>query len=219
MITRRGLVRKNSIAKILGVLGTVVVSLGWTIDPDPNMIGVYFDTNSQINLMSTGGLSTFNVYISVTNVEATGFHGLEVGYKIEAIAGSLDALQRISSTLPPGSVDLGDSSNPWEGDYVVGLASPLPVVESVPFVTWQFLLISSECIIGFAIGPARTQTIDDGWPAGEIGGVVIPLFIVPSTACMPEGPCFETGNNSAILFSYAVPTDRMSFGSVKGLYR
>ena len=212
--------KKHSIATMLCVVGAVLVSLGWTADPDPNMVGVYFDTASQTNLMlSHSNLTNFNVYISVTNVEATGLHGLEVGYTIEAVDGSLNTLQRVNSTLPPGAVDLGDSSDPWEGDYIVGLSSPLPVVESVPFVTWEFLLISPEGLVRFSLGPARTQTFDDGLPAGEIGGISIPLGVVQGAGCMPEGPCFEMGAYSALLAGAPVATEKMSFGAVKSLYR
>ncbi len=82
------------------------------------------------------------------------------------------------------SVDLGNSVDKLSGDYVVGLASPLPGAPAKTFITWQFMLLSPMTVEIF-LGPSNVQSIDDGLPAYEIGGSILPLGLSTGGANVP----------------------------------
>ena len=158
------------------------------------------------------------MYISVLELEYSELHGLEFGYVLE---GDLGMIERVGEWLPPGAVSLGDSSDPWRGDYVVGLSQPLLAGVAIPFVTWEFKILSETGIVGFRLGPADTESIPDGRPACEIGGAVIPLRVVEGRyACVDFHSCIRVwGNFSAVFGDQPVAEHSRSFGSVKCLFR
>jgi len=104
------------------------------IDPDADMVGVYFDTGAMTNSAVIAPAAATPCYIIITNPSSPLVQGLEVGYNIVAPPGSWFRLQ---NGLPTGAVDLGNSDDINVGDYVVGLADPIPSTSAVVFVTWQ----------------------------------------------------------------------------------
>jgi hypothetical protein len=177
------------------------------IDPDPNMLGVYFDTTADMNCVAAGPSVPFFAYVTITN-PTNDVYGLECGYRLESSAGP-GMMFRLANQLPAGAVDLGNSTNLMAGDYVVGLANPLPASGAVQFITWQFLLLAPQSVDIF-LGPSTVQSIDDGLPAYEIGGSIRPLGLSTGGVNVPvasvNGDC-------------PVAVEETSFGSVKSLFR
>ena len=197
---------KNLIVLVL--ISLMATSAFAVIDPDTDMLGVYFDLNADSNCLDMGPSIPFMAFVTITNPSATEVHGLEFGYNL-LNSGGPGTLFRLANILPAGAVDLGNSVDLVVGDYVVGLASPLLGQAAVQFVTWQFMLLVPQTVEIF-LGPSSIESIADGLPAYEIGGSILPLGLStggPATAV-------ATVNGECV-----VAVDNASFGSVKSLFR
>jgi hypothetical protein len=179
------------------------------IDPDPDGIGVYFDmAATQVSYDATVNVPFF-AYVCITNPTAAEVHGLEFGYQVNVPAGLDGLFFRLLQTVPAGAVDLGNSTNKLMGDFVVGLASPLPAAASVPFVTWQFMLLTPMSV-EFYITGSTVPSLPGGEPAYEIGGSIRKL----QQSTGGDGFPVATINGPA-----PVAVEETSFGSVKSLFR
>ena len=177
-----------------------------TVDPDPDMLGVYFDTTANINCTTQAPSVPFFAYCIATNITAGEIFGVEFGYEI---LGGTGSYFRLAEILPSGSLNVGDSSLADSGTYIMGFSSPLPGNGANAIVaTWQFLLLAPVSMEIF-IGPSTPQSIPDGLPALEIGGVIVPIGV--STGL---GNAAATINTECV-----VSTEEATFGSVKALFR
>ncbi len=166
--------------KVLVIMSAMVAGAALAVpaDPAPDHIGVYFDTDAtSTDLESTPGVP-FHAYVIVTNPTGASVGGAELGYRLDVPAGSEGALTRLGHDGPFQSVDLGNSEDPRQGDYIVGLATPLPSTATVVLVTWQFVL-AEDVPVSILLGPASVQSIDDGLPAYLAGDAMVPL--IPSS--------------------------------------
>ena len=55
---------------VLLLVSLMAASAFAVTDPDPNMIGVYFDTDANDNCMIVGPSTPFNAYVILTNTDA-----------------------------------------------------------------------------------------------------------------------------------------------------
>ena len=175
------------------------------VDDDPDMLGVYFDLNADTNSISAAASVPFNMYFIITNPSVASIWGVEFGYDLVGGAGQYF---RLAETLPGGALNVGDASNPATGDYVLGLASPLPAQPATVMATWNVLLLAP---ISFEVylSASNPESIADGLPAMEIGGSIVPL-----------GLSTGIGNAAAVVNGPApVSVEEASFGSVKSLFR
>ncbi len=179
------------------------------IDPDPDMLGVYFDTDANMNCTTATPNVPFPAYITITNPTSAEVHGLECGYEVVVPAGMDGLFFRLGNSLPAGAVDLGNSDDKLIGDYVVGLASPLPGNGAVQFVSWNLMLLGAFPVDIF-LGPSTIQSIDDGLPAYEIGGAIRSLGLATGGVGTPV---------ASINGDCPVAVEEASFGSVKSLFR
>ena len=193
---------------VLLLVSLMATSAFAVVDPDTDMIGVYFDLTADNNCTTASPSIPFFAYVTITNPTASGVYGLEVGYDIVSTGGTA-LMFRLANTLPAGAVDLGNSTDLFHGDYVVGLANPLPGAPAVQFITWQFLLLAPQTVEIF-LGPSFVQSIQDGLPAYEIGGSILPLGLSSGDAGAPVATINGTG---------PVAVEDASFGSVKSLFR
>ncbi|MDX2473594.1 MAG: hypothetical protein QNL91_07760 [Candidatus Krumholzibacteria bacterium] len=195
---------------VLLLVSLMATSAFAVIDPDTDMLGVYFDTTADNNCTTAAESIPFFAYVTITNPSAAEVHGIEFGYSLISSVGP-GKMFRLLNTLPSGAVDLGTNTDLMLGDYVVGLAAPLPATEAVQFVTWQFLLLEPQ-MVEIYLGPSTIQSIDDGLPAYEIGGSIQSLGL--STGQPSAGVPVATVNGDC-----AVAVEDASFGSVKSLFR
>ncbi|MBU8872054.1 MAG: hypothetical protein KOO60_14395 [Gemmatimonadales bacterium] len=134
------------------------------IDPVPDHVGVYFDTEATVTSLDSAPGIPFNAYVILTNPTADGIWGYEVGYRFVVPAGYEDSYTRLESSTPYQSIDLGNSEDISQGDYIVGIASPIPRSDAVVLVTWEFEF-AADFPMDIYLGPASRQLIEDGWPA------------------------------------------------------
>ncbi len=194
---------------VLLLVSLMATSAFAQIDPDTDMLGVYFDMEGLSNCLDIGPSIPFFAYVTITNPSAVEVHGLEFGYTLTTTAPG--SIFRLLNGLPVGAVDLGQNTDLMGGDYVVGLASPLPATTSVEFVTWQFMLLAPQTVEIF-LGPSVVPSIDNGLPAYEIGGSIQSLGLAtgPPSAGFPV---------AAVNGECPVAVENASFGSVKSLFR
>ncbi len=199
---------------LLVVFGVCLLSTSAyaVLDPDPDVLGVYFDLTADQNSIEVGENTPFNVYFVITNPSADFVHGWEFGY--EFVSAVPDMLVRLEERLYYGEdglgpVNLGTSWDLTSGDYIVGLSSPLPGQPATVCMRWQCMLTAPTTIEIF-LGPSGIESINDGMPAYEIGGTILPLGLStggPETAVATINALAPVGVESA------------SFGSVKSLFR
>jgi hypothetical protein len=144
------------------------------IDPVPDHIGVYFDSDATITDFDSTPNVPFTAYVIITNPTAANLWGAELSYQFVVPPGFENSVVRPGNSLPPESVDLGNSENPTQGDYVVGLATPLPQSTAVIFVTWD-LVLTDEFPMDILLGPALAQSIEDDLPAYAAGDSIVAL--------------------------------------------
>lgn len=182
-----------------------------TVDPDPDQIGVYFDLEANNNCTTAAVMVPFYAYVIITNPSAAEVHGLEFRYHLEVPPGYEDKMFRLQSGPPCKCVDLGNGNGMLDGEYIVGLASPLPAAgANVVFVTWQFLMLV-EFAFDFYLGPVDLDSLNSGLPNYEAGGYVLPLDVSSGDINLPvasvNGDCG------------AIANDPVSFGHVKSVFR
>jgi len=191
---------------VLLTISLMATSAFAQVDTDPDMIGVYFDTGATSNSAVIAPATATQVYVIITNPTSAQVQGLEVGYEIVAPAGSYFRLQ---NSLPGGAVDLGNSDDITSGDYVVGLAAPMPSSSAVVFITWSFFL-TAPVQMDIYLGPSAVESIPDGLPAYETGGTIQSLGL--STGGVGT-PCAVVNGTAP------VAVEETSFGGVKSLFR
>jgi len=145
-------------------------------EPNEDFVGVYFDIEAKISEYTVVSNEPFDVYVILTNPSRSLIWGFEFGYKI-FIEGDSGAFVRLASLLSPDAIDIGTSTDPLQGEYLVGLASPMPSSSAVTLVTWQLLLKNKTEMSILLSGIGTSPSSDDG-PAYEAGGVIVPMNVV-----------------------------------------
>ncbi len=179
-----------------------------TIDPDPDQLGVYFDTNADVNCLNAGTSIPFFVYVVLTMPTESEVTGFEFGYRAVVPPGLEGLVFRLATTEP-----CLNSPDSWgEGDYYCSFSSPLPMVGSnVVLVTWSFLFLAAGVPMDFFLGPASVESIPDGLPAYESHGEILPLGISSGS---PEIPVATVNG-----FCGVISNEEVSFGKIKSMYR
>lgn len=160
----------NPMTRVIVILCLVCAANAFAdpIDPVPDHLGVYFDTEATMSSLDVTPGVPFNAYVILTNPTAAGIWGCELGYRLVVPPGFENSYTRLENSGPDQSVDLGNSEEVSQGDYIVGIASPIPRSAAVVLVTWEFEF-ANDFPMDFYLGPPSVQYIEDGWPA--YGGV------------------------------------------------
>ncbi len=199
---------KNSVFLLFGI-ALMIAPRGAmaVIDPNPDTIGIYFDKTADNGGIYTTQNVPFYAYVILTNPSEAEIWGFEFGYTFTT-SGDTSHFYRLSNELPPQSIDLGNNDDIMSGDYVVGMAAPLPGAPAVILVEWLFLL-TTYMYLTLEMTASNTPSLPGDLPAYEAGGTIVPLGI--------GGGCY---NGIAQIGSECpVSTEIQSFGSVKALYR
>jgi hypothetical protein len=202
----------RKLAILLGLGSLLVAGVATAqIDPDADMIGVYFDPGATIWCIDPGPAGPTDAYLCLTNPTAlSGVSGWECSIVItEGIfvlnwGYSGDAINALS---PP--------------DFAVGLASPLPWESSLVLMTFTIGLFAADPV-EITITAQPIPSIPDtpyplpAYAAGDDPGDLRPLGF--STGWNPE-----TGepNVAAVINGECTPTaaDESTWGNVKNMYR
>ncbi|MCK9995158.1 MAG: hypothetical protein KAH56_02630 [Candidatus Krumholzibacteria bacterium] len=197
---------------VLLLASLVATSAFAVIDEDPDMIGIYFDMNADSNCLTTPTNTPFMAYLVATNPTPALINAYEFGYRLDVPVGMEGMLFRMADTSAgTGAVDVGDSSNLLEGDYVIGLAAAIPTTAATVLHSWNYMVLAVfpvEMYIYQSVKPSVPGTFPvlqnaDGsilYTAGQsTGGWEFPVATV-NTDCV-------------------VGVEDASFGSVKSLFR
>lgn len=193
------------------LLATLVASTAFAqIDPDSDMMGIYFDVGATSNCTDAAPSVPFFAYLCVTNSTAEAINAYELG---KSVVGANGAIFMLASNIANGvasGVNVG-TELPESGDLIVGLATPLPTAGGVTIVhSWQYLLLAPATLDMF-IGASSAPSLPGGLPV--VQGTDTGLMTVGTSTGDPSIPV-ATVNGDCV-----VAVEDASWGSVKSLYR
>jgi hypothetical protein len=194
---------------VLLLVSLMATSAFAVLDPDVNGVGMYFDTNADVNALEIGPGLQFQVYVMITNPEFD-VSGIEFGYNVITTPGSESSYFRLSEVFPAGAINIGQNANAFLGDYVIGLADPVPASPAVVMVTWTCMTLVPMAV-EFYVTPSSIPSLPgDPVPAYEAGGFILPL---QQSSGGPDAPV------ACVNSCTPVAVEGASFGSVKSLFR
>jgi len=173
------------------------------IDADPDMLGIYFDENADVNcLTGITPYSQFPGYVIMTNPSNAFIGGFEYGY---TLAGNGMVL---STTLPASSIDVGAA-----GNHIVGLGAPMATTEATILVTMNVMYMDTTMgPFSFTVHGSNPSSIDPALPTilyGDGDLMSLGTATLPGTVtALINGICEEV-----------VDTNETSFDNLKSLYR
>ena len=132
------------------------------IDPDPDLLGIYFDTQADENCLQVDSGVTFNAYVILTNTSQDGIEAFEFSYENEYDSDYSGMFVMLGQTLPPHAINVG-SGDSSSGSIQTGLAVPLYSESAMVLVTWQYLVLNSFPVMMY-LGPAGIPSLDEGLP-------------------------------------------------------
>jgi len=183
-------------------------------DPDPNMMGFYFDMGADQNCLEVGVNIPFFCYVIVTNPTIAAIDAYEFHFTNEVPVG-LDGLWfQLANNIANGAasgVDVG-VSNKLGGDVIVGLATPIPCTSATIVHSWQYMLLTAMSVPMYLTG-SSVPSLPGGLPViQEAGGDL--MLVGTSTGGDPAVPV--AGVN---LGTCPVAVENETWGSLKSLYR
>lgn len=198
---------------VLLLFCVVAVSVQAVVDPDPNMLGIYFDLEADNNCLTIEANVPFFAYLILTNTTAPAINAYEFSF-FNCICSGTDHLffmlaSNIGHNVVAG-VDVG-THTATEGEYIVGLAEPLVATEALILHSWQYMCGAVQPI-NMLIGPTSVPSLPGGLPVVQNAEGSILMTVGTSTGD-PEIPV-ATINNECV-----VATEHVCWGGIKALYR
>jgi len=179
-------------------------------DPDPDMLGIYFDMTADENCLTTGASIPFFAYLILTNPTSTTVSGYEFGLDLVVPAGMEGLLFRLADYTFGCGICMPPYVDPMGGDYIVGLASPRPTEPATILHVWQYMLLSV-----FPVEYYLHATFDPLIPGD------LPIVQVEDDALMQVG--LSTGGPdipvATVNTDCVVAAEELSLSRIKALYR
>jgi len=196
------------------VLTCFVASSAWAVvDPDPDMLGIYFDLNADDNCITVPSNTPFFAYLILTNSTAPAINAYEFSFVNCVCAGIENLFFMLASNIAHNvvaGVDVG-SHTALEGQYIVGLAEALPTTEATLLHSWEFMM-GAVLPVQMYIGPTTVPSLPGGLPVVQNAEGSILMTVGTSTGG-PEIPV-ATMNTDCV-----VATENLTWGDIKALYR
>jgi hypothetical protein len=174
------------------------------IDPDPNMIGIYFDTNADVVSAAPGGNAV--AYVIATNCTYESIYAFECSIFVDnvGLAGFVNA-----ATVPTGMEGFNIGTAP---EVIISYGAPIPVVGPATVIAEIPFGYYSNGYATFTIGASNDPAVP-GFPNVQVG----PTFndVVPMGDSANGGVCAVLGTGGPDV----VGNESASFGGVKALYR
>jgi hypothetical protein len=175
------------------------------IDPDPDMMGIYFDTGATTVCAGFQPYTWNDAFVCLTNASsAAGISGFEFSVDINPPL-AMSPLY----ILPGGTLNVVMAPN-----FICGLASPLPWSPSMVLLTIQFFPFDPLPIY-FTLGPSVPSDFFPPYPGYADGA---DPGLIKSCGYSAGGPVVCAIANGGPDCG-VVPTDKYSWGSVKSLFR
>lgn len=175
------------------------------IDPDPDSVGIYFDTEANVNHLDAPPFVELPIYVILTNPLLDEIRGYEFGLSLSST--TLIILE--DHMHGEGPVDVGLV----KGNHIVGLASPMPTTEAT--ILADFLLMPLDD------NPVE-MTVHDSDPS-SVPGLGLPVVLSADYQLYPVGTSSFYGGEAqvnAILNGLGViATTETTLEQIKSLYR
>ena len=163
----------------------------------PDLVAVYFE-NDDINFTPTLS-SVFTMRLVLLNPSLPGADAFEVQVTLPNTGGSLF---RLAETLPPGTINIGDTSDATTWTYVAGYPTPVPPIAGhVTLVTWDMLAVSNPGQRDIYLKPveypftpsipgsaAYNYTDSEGNPSLRPMASIAGTYIQPAARLWPQTP-------------------------------
>jgi len=199
---------------VLLLVSLMATSAFAVIDPDYDMMGIYFDLNADNNCLTQGPSIPFMVYVVLTNTTAPGINAYELGLDVVVPVGFEGMIFRLASTIANGvvaGVDVG-TSGALGGDFIVGLNGTLPGAPAIVLHSFQYMLLAPMAV-EFYIGASSAPSIPGDYPVVQNADGSILMQVGQSTG----GPDIPVATINIV--ECVVGVEEASFGSVKSLFR
>lgn len=182
-------------------------------DPDPDVLGIYFDLNADDNCLTVGTVPYF-AYLILSNPTFETVNAYEFSFLNCVCTGTEHTFFMTASNIAHGvvqGVDVGVHDK-IRGDYIVGLSEPLMTTPATILHSWQYYCSAIQPIYMF-IGPSSVPSLPDGLPVVQNadGSILI--------SCRTSSGSVDLPVASVNADECAVATEHCSWGDLKALYR
>lgn len=174
------------------------------VDPDPNMLGIYFDEAADMPCIEgVAPYAQIPTYIILTSPDFDYLYGIEFGYDKSA------NLTVLSTTwTDPAVTDVGQA-----GNHIVGFGNPWPTSEATVIATLNVMYLETAGAPAFfSLKGSNPSSIDPMLPTALLyGGMLVTL----GTSTLPgEITALINGTCEDV-----VATESSTLDAVKSLYR
>ncbi len=172
------------------------------IDPDDDMMGLYFDMEADNpEVMGALPYSTNVMYLVITNPSFDALYGFEAGYTME---GPGQVLSTVFAN--PQALNVGTADN-----MIVGFGSPTVTAPVTLLATISVLYMSSTNeAVAFTLHGTNPSSVDPMYPVVLLANGIESGYGLSAA----DGPA--AGIN---LVESVVATDEVTFDGIKSLYR
>jgi hypothetical protein len=180
------------------------------IDPDPDMMGVYFDLNADENCLTVGATIPFNAYLILTNPTSSGISGYEFGLDIVVPEGMESLIFGLDNDSYCMYECFPNYPGVLGGDYFVGLPGPCPAELATVLHSWRYMLLDAFPMEVYLHSPSTPSIPGD-----------LPIVLTDEGHLMQIG--LSTGGPNipvaTVNSDCVVGMEEVNFGRVKALYR
>lgn len=192
--------------KLLFVLLILLVhaSTYAVVDPEPNRMSIYFDTNADTWTVWTTQFSIVPFHIILTNPDFAALYGYEFGFDVDGNATIMSV-----TLYGDGIIDVG--GNPT--NHIIGLSGPMPTAPATVLATVQVFLLD----------PLPTYlTLEAAQPSSVYTNT--PAVLLANDEILPIRPsAWDTSAGAplvcAMINDGEFAVDEATWDQVKALYR
>jgi hypothetical protein len=198
---------------LLSLVYLFAFSASGVIDPTPDTIGVYFEQNADVRCINSPASVPFFTYLILTNPTPTAINAYECGLEFRVPGGMEGMFFQLASNIANGvvsGIDVG-VNDALGGDYIVGLAEPIPAQQATILHSWQHMLLA-VIPVEIYLGASSAPSIPGDFPViqDSDGSVLYQAGLL-----LPPGYPVA-GVNDITLCPH--PVEARSFGSLKSLF-
>ena len=192
---------------ILVLAGMLVPGAQAITDPDPDLLGVFFDIFGDQTATVAPPTAPFLAYFILTNPVSPEILGYEFSYHLQVDpAGMESSVVLLGHFPPPGIIEVTlPVYGAIDGEVLLSWPAPVPTASTVILMTFQYMLVG-DLQAQITTGPVANETVPNGLPAYWDG----------------TGYVFSLGRPdcSGLVNSFCgVAVETQSFSTVKALYR
>ena len=190
------------------LLFLILASGAWAVlDPDPDQMGIYFDTEGDLFCIDASFASMVPIYILYTHPTLSAVRGFECGMNIstEGIPGSVV----LNTIYPVNALNMGSRSGN-DFNYIVGYASPVPTTIATVLATLEFFYMDPTQL-DLTLGPANPASL----------GSELPVILCEDFSLLPVGTSTRFTPSAQINgeLCRVIATDEATWDSIKAMYR